>query len=613
MRSTILVLFLWILVLVHAKQTQYVAIASEDTSIHLALAGTGSPLITTQISNHTIPIVWADPIDACSPLWNGSSTPHDIPGTHPFIVMAQRGQCTFSQKSAMITNTNAMGGIIVNTNATIITMAVDTSIPFVMVSNTSSSALSNTSARMWRVPNTLIGMDSSSSFIHSFLDPALLLIFAMAIVIAGGAAWLCGNAWWLGDLGQWRLYRQWKQRLSLSISDEDGDSLPPPHHVKMSTSPESEDYIPPMTISLQSVVIALIFASGILIALYFLRSYLHEALRIIFLIASTSACFPWVQCLLHRKPNQPISKKLTIMSVCLTFILTLSWYISTASWSPFGDASKFSWIIQDLMCACIVTMILRTFYVDSFRVCTFFLLLALIYDVFFVFITVYLTPSGKSIMVEVATGGSDTSIHPNMASSTMPMVLLFPRPCLFHHLSLPNTANTLMNQAATLWLELLHGMSANQLVQQNACEGSAFSLLGLGDIALPALFATLCRRIDMLWQWHTSNKSEHTQLRWFHTSSSPKYLQAFVRGYTIGLLMTGIALVVTGKGQPALLYLAPCTLISVLSVAYKRQEIDTLWRASFWKTLWCCPSPEQHDSESSDTGLLNDIELSTNS
>lgn len=50
--------------------------------------------------------------------------------------------------------------------------------------------------------------------------------------------------------------------------------------------------------------------------------------------------------------------------------------------------------------------------------------------------------------------------------------------------------------------------------------------------------------------------------------------------YGIGLLITFVALAVMQMGQPALLYLVPCTLLTSLSIALWRRELPQFWTGS---------------------------------
>lgn len=92
------------------------------------------------------------------------------------------------------------------------------------------------------------------------------------------------------------------------------------------------------------------------------------------------------------------------------------------------------------------------------QACTLLLMVLFIYDIFFVFITPFLTKSGNSIMVEVATGPADSATR-----EKLPMVLKVPR------------------------------LNASPLA---LCD-RPFSLLGFGDILVPGLLVAYCHRFDI--------------------------------------------------------------------------------------------------------------------
>ena len=48
-------------------------------------------------------------------------------------------------------------------------------------------------------------------------------------------------------------------------------------------------------------------------------------------------------------------------------------------------------------------------------------------------------------------------------------------------------------------------------------------------------------------------------------------------GYAVGLLLANIMVVVMHMGQPALLYLVPCTLGLVTILAFQRGDLSELW------------------------------------
>ncbi|XP_025048841.1 signal peptide peptidase-like 2B isoform X2 [Alligator sinensis] len=131
--------------------------------------------------------------------------------------------------------------------------------------------------------------------------------------------------------------------------------------------------------------------------------------------------------------------------------------------------------------------------------------------------------TGESIMVEVAAGPSDSATH-----EKLPMVLKVPR------------------------------LNSSPLA---LCD-RPFSLLGFGDILVPGLLVAYCHRFDI------------------QVQSSRVYFVACTIAYGIGLLVTFVALALMQMGQPALLYLVPCTLITSFAVALWRKELTMFWTGS---------------------------------
>ena len=108
--------------------------------------------------------------------------------------------------------------------------------------------------------------------------------------------------------------------------------------------------------------------------------------------------------------------------------------------------------------------------------------------------------------------------------------------------------------------------------------GFTYSLIGLGDIVLPGLFATLCHRFDT-WKWH----ADHRDTEFHLLNTLPKYILGspyFVTSlvsYVAALLLCTAILVIFKAPQPALLYIVPFMLVSVLLVAWSRGELTQFW------------------------------------
>jgi signal peptide peptidase-like 2B len=179
--------------------------------------------------------------------------------------------------------------------------------------------------------------------------------------------------------------------------------------------------------------------------------------------------------------------------------------------------SHWAWMLQDLLSVCLMLSILRSVNLPSLRVAAILLPAAFCYDVWWVFLQPLVT-GGQSVMVAVATAGG--------TAERMPMLLEVPQ----------------------------NGPGTNP----------AYSMLGLGDVVLPGLLVALCRRFDLA--------SSFSLLK--------GYFLPCTIGYCAGLGATYAALAISlfgNQGQPALLYLVPCTLGLVSALAAWRGDLQRFW------------------------------------
>ena len=96
-----------------------------------------------------------------------------------------------------------------------------------------------------------------------------------------------------------------------------------------------------------------------------------------------------------------------------------------------------------------------------------------------------------------------------------------------------------------------------------------FSLLGLGDVLIPGLLIGLLLRFE----GRASKGSEGGG----GGGGGGGYFAPALFAYGAGLLISFAASFVSGKGQPALLYLVPLTVGSALLVGTKNKEVGELW------------------------------------
>eukprot|EP00057_Strongylocentrotus_purpuratus_P015784 XP_011670258.1 PREDICTED: signal peptide peptidase-like 2B isoform X1 [Strongylocentrotus purpuratus] len=215
----------------------------------------------------------------------------------------------------------------------------------------------------------------------------------------------------------------------------------------------------------------------------------------------------------ERLPLIPVFQK---RPTVISAILWLGCGAFVLTWF-FYCKESFAWILLDLLGICFCISVLKVVRLPNFKTCVLLLSLLFVYDVFFVFITPHFTKTGESVMVKVATGGES-------ASEQIPVLLTVPRLC--------HSAFSVCN---------------------------VYSMLGFGDILVPGLLVGFCHTFDL-------------------KVKSPRiYYITSVLAYGVGLVITFVALILMQTGQPALLYLVPCTVLSTLAVAVCRKELSELW------------------------------------
>ncbi|XP_027275100.1 signal peptide peptidase-like 2B isoform X5 [Cricetulus griseus] len=277
------------------------------------------------------------------------------------------------------------------------------------------------------------------------------------------------------------------------------------------------------------ICVFVVMCCFMLVLLYFFYDRLVYVIIGIFCLASSTGLYSCLAPCVRKLPfctcrvpdnnlpyfhKRPQARMLLLAFFCVTV---------TVVWGVFRNEDQWAWVLQDVLGIAFCLYMLKTIRLPTFKACTMLLLVLFFYDVFFVFITPFLTKSGNSIMVEVATGPSNSSTQ-----EKLPMVLKVPR---------LNTSPLAL------------------------CD-RPFSLLGFGDILVPGLLVAYCHRFDI------------------QVQSSRIYFMACTIAYGLGLLVTFVALVLMQRGQPALLYLVPCTLISSCTVALWRQELGVFWTGS---------------------------------
>jgi signal peptide peptidase-like protein 2B len=271
-------------------------------------------------------------------------------------------------------------------------------------------------------------------------------------------------------------------------------------------------------ISVTSAVLFLVLASGFLLLLYlFMSQWFLLVLVVLFCIGGVEGLQTCAVAFLSRWfPNSSTScVNVPYLGNVSALALAVSPFCIAFAvlWGVFRHLS-FAWIGQDILGISLILTVLQVVRLPNIKVSTVLLSCAFFYDIFWVFISPAIFH--ESVMIVIARGDK-------CRGEGIPMLLKVPR--LFDP-----------------W--------------------GGYSIIGFGDILLPGLLVAFCLRYD----WAAKK-----------TLSSGYFLWSII-GYGFGLFLTYVALnVMDGNGQPALLYIVPCTLGTVILFGWWRGELRDLW------------------------------------
>jgi minor histocompatibility antigen H13 len=103
-------------------------------------------------------------------------------------------------------------------------------------------------------------------------------------------------------------------------------------------------------------------------------------------------------------------------------------------------------------------------------------------------------------------------------------------------------------------------------------------MIGLGDVVIPGLLASLCIRCDLIQAFKVGKeKAVKDDLKeevgsYIQKEMGCYYFNAMLIGFVLGLVCTYSAMIVTGHAQPALLYILPSMAIVYLVSSFLRNE-----------------------------------------
>ncbi|ODN05274.1 Signal peptide peptidase-like 2B [Orchesella cincta] len=334
------------------------------------------------------------------------------------------------------------------------------------------------------------------SFEDSFFDGSILLLWVTAcICVAVGS--LTGP---YQDMQSSTSSRQ-------QILESSSNSSAEPKNVQVQ-----------FTVTLAMILV--VFITATLLLLYYFYDYLVYFFMGVFCLASGRATYEILNQIVNIFKVDAYMPRIRGCAIHKIFLAGLCTAFPVL-WFIFRHNSSI-WILQDFLGICFCVHLIQTLRMSNLQICAVLLSSLFIYDIFFVFITPYITSNGKSVMVEVATGGN--------SGESLPLLIKFPR---------------------------TRGPAP--------CRGEgSYSLLGFGDIIVPGFLVCFAHSFDII----------------IRGDKRRPYFITTMIGYGIGLAVAFVALYISQTGQPALLYIVPCTLIPISVLGLIKRQFRDLWRGS---------------------------------
>lgn len=293
----------------------------------------------------------------------------------------------------------------------------------------------------------------------------------------------------------------------------------------------------------QALVIP-VSSSICLLLLFFFFAYLQYILMGTVVLVGSSALCQLTNLALQNSCFRTGSKLALVISLCGTFVAIINW-ITTGNL-----------VVYNLLGCSLCIVFISTLRFPSLKIAVICLSLLVVYDIFWVFCSEYFFE--KNVMVEVAT---------KVASNPAFEVGKYFQWELFKYIS------------PTLELPM-------KLMFPNFATGR-YIMLGLGDIALPGALVAYSLRCDMelirekeedrmdyvesgeaaaLLNGSTTNK---TQTTLFNTT---------LGGYFVGLVAAFVGNTLSGHPQPALIYLVPGVIGTLVWKAWHIGKFNEVWQ-----------------------------------
>ena len=315
-----------------------------------------------------------------------------------------------------------------------------------------------------QIPSVFITMEQGDQLVQILLDDdgdtttgiiasrwrsdynfSSIIIWMLGVFVAGLAAYLSANDYHY-------VIKKLKDRANRPSGSGGGSGDNRSGSTSNNVPPRQRSPLQEETLELEPIhaVGFVIMASTSLLILFFFKIY--NVVKVMYAIGCSNAVLQViVYPLLSNLLRKFLTKKPKLMYHSEEFgditnwdiysgIIGYAWGISwlyMALFVPHPDQYLFFWLTQDVLGACMCIVFLGLIQLNSIQVASILLIVAFLYDIFFVFVTPYLF-KGKSVMITVATSGGPPTADPLwcekypsdpdcQGGDPLPMLLTIPR------------------------------------------------------------------------------------------------------------------------------------------------------------------------------------------
>ncbi|XP_031474619.1 signal peptide peptidase-like 2 isoform X1 [Nymphaea colorata] len=507
----------------------------EGTSAEGVNAQFGSPLPSRESDAMKMKVALANPFTCCG---NMSSKLSGL------LALARRGDCAFTTKGNVAQAVGAAALLVMNDDEDLFKMSctsndtsINITIPIVMIPKSAGDAI--------RQP--LVAGQAVEILMYAPSRP--VIDFSQFCL-------------WMMSVGTVFCASLWSEFVAREQTSESYDQLTRKESLSSVATTKDDTEEEALDISVKGAVIFILSASAFLLVLFFFMSaWFVWLLYIMFCIGGSQGMRACLVGIISRFFGGSQKKKVSLPLCGEVSVLSLVIFPFCAAFAIFWVVNRhasYAWIGQDILGISLMITVLQTArlpnikvelfqytfcssfvacynyfhtcryivcihicytYIFTYISCLFqvaaaLLCCAFVYDIFWVFISPLLFH--QSVMIAVARGDKS-------GGESIPMVLRIPR--FFDP-----------------W--------------------GGYNLVGFGDVLFPGLLVSFAFRFDRMKKKGILNG----------------YFLYLIIGYGVGLFLTYLGLyLMDGHGQPALLYLVPCTLGVSVVLGLVRKELKDLW------------------------------------